>query len=227
MKKIILAFLLFIPIFSNAQRDAFDQSIEEINKVNNILIDCMASFLEYPEIHSNTIKVYDRILTIKDLCKDQQSSKNRLSNTLLTNPKVNQYYGIINEMQIYSEVFEELLRPFMGYNSAGLTQDQMTILDPLFRKFNWDISILDINCKDTYFFEYELKGCKIMFIKNTLPPDDHINYINHNIEVDFTYNYSGTGGSYYIGGGMYRIIQFKDNQNNGYYKVVKASSQRR
>lgn len=219
--------MLFIPSLSFAQKDVFDQSIEEINKVNDVLIDCMASFMEFPEIHSNTIKIYDRILTIKNLCKDQQSSKYQMSSSILSNPKVQQYYRIIDQMQIYADVFEELLRPFKGYNSAGLSQNQMTLLDPMFRKFGWRIALLDIACRDAYFYEYELKGCKMMFIKNALPPADYNNAIYNNIEVNFTYNYHGIGGKYYIGGGKYRMIQFQDDKNPKYYKVIKAISERK
>lgn len=228
MRRIVFSLLfLLMPLFSFAQKDVFEQSIEEINKVNDILIDCMASFMEFPETHSNTINIYDRVVTIKKLCKDQQSSKYQMSTSILSNPKVQQYYRMIDQIQIYADIFEELLRSFKGYNSAGLSQDQMGILDPMFRKFGWKINLLDINCKDAYFYEYQLKGCKMMFIKNTLPPNDYRNYIYHNIEVDFTYDYYGTGGKYYVGGGLYRIIQFKDDENVKYHKVIKASSERK
>lgn len=227
MKKIILSLLLLMPLLSFAQQDIYDQNIEEIKKVNDVLIDCMTSFMEFPEIHTNTIKVYDRMLMIKDLCKDQQSSKYQMSTSIISNPKVQQYYRIIDKMQIYANAFEELLRSFKGYNSAGLSQNQMTLLDPLFRKFGWKISLLDINCKDSYFYEYQLKGCKMMFIKNTLPPNDYQNYVYHNIEVDFTYDYYGTGGKYYLGGGLYRMIQFQDDENVKYHKIIKATSERK
>lgn len=37
----------------------------------------------------------------------------------------------------------------------------------------------------------------------------------------------GAGGSYYVGGNKYRMIQFKDNENVSYRKVVKAKSIRK
>lgn len=212
---------------SFSQEDVFDQSLEMINKSNDLLLDCMASFLEFPEEHSNTLVVYDRVLTIKKMCKEQQSSRYKMSNSILSHPKVQQYYAIVDRMEIYSECFEELLRSFAGYNSAGLTQDQMSLLDPLFRKFGWKIKLLDIKCKDAYFYEYELKGCKMMFIKNALPPNDYDNAIYNNIKVDFTYDYYGTGGQWYVGGGKYRMIQFKDNEKKQYHRVIKANSERK
>ena len=227
MRKILLYFILFIPLSSFSQEDVFDQSLEMINKCNDLLLDCMASSLEFPEEHSNTLLVYDRVLEIKKMCKEQQSSRYKMSNSVLSHPKVQQYYTIVDRMEIYSDCFEELLRSFAGYNSAGLTQDQMSLLDPLFKKFGWRIKLLDIQCKDVYFYEYELKGCKMLFIKNALPPNDYDNAICNNIEVDFTYDYYGTGGQWYVGGGKYRMIQFKDNEKTQYHKVIKAKSERK
>lgn len=232
MKKNLLYFILFylfIPLSSISQENVFDQSLEMINKMNDLLVDCMASFLQFPEEHSNTLKIYDTILTIKNMCKEQQSSKYMMSNSILSHPKVQQYYAVVDQMEIYSSCFEELLRPFAGHNSAGLTQDQMFLLDPLFRKFGWEIKLLDIQCKDAYFYEYKLKGCKMMFIENTLPPNDYDNAIYNNIEVTFTYDYYGlgAGGQWYVGGGKYRMIQFRDNEETQYYKVLKAKSERK
>ena len=37
----------------------------------------------------------------------------------------------------------------------------------------------------------------------------------------------GLEGKYYVGGSKYRMIQFKDNENVSYRKVVKAKSIRK
>lgn len=227
MRIMLSIILLSISSLCFAQKDIYDESLDQINKVNDMLVDCMASFLEFPSVHSNTIKIYDRILTIKNLSKEQQASKFNISSSILSNPKVQLYYKTVDNVFAYSEAFEELLRPFKGLNSAGLTQNQMTLLDPLFRRFGWTISLLDINCRDAHFYEYVFKECKLMFIKNALPPADYYNSINNNIEVDFTYDYMGTGGRYYVGGGKYRMIQFLDDENKKYRKVIKATSERK
>jgi len=226
MKKSILYLLLFYSSLSFAQKDVFDQSLETANVINDALMDYMASFMAFPEYHSNTVKLYNYILDVKNLCKDQQSSKYKMSNSIMSNLKVQQYYRIIDKMQIYADAFEELLRPFYGYVSPGLSQNQMTLLDPLFRTFGWKITLLDISCRDAYFYEYELNGCKMMFVKNTLPPADYRNRIYNYIKVDFIYDYYGTGGKFHIEGGKYSMIQFQNDQNIQYYKVIKATSKR-
>jgi hypothetical protein len=229
MKKSLLSLFILIPSFCFAQNDVFNESLIVLNKINNGLLDCMASFMEFPGTHNNTIKVYDQILEIKNALKDQQFNPSAYENpqAIWSNAKVQQYYKKVDEMRLYADIFEELLRNFKGYNSAGLSQDQMIVLDPLLRKFGWKATLLDINCKDVYFYEYQLKGCKMMFIRNNLPPADYSNSIYNNIEVDFTFDYYGTGGKWYVGGGKYRMIQFQDDENLKYYKVIKATSERK
>lgn len=225
MKKsiIYLFFALSIcPTFS--QNDVFDESLNTLNKIHNILIDCIASFMEFPENHSNTELVFERINEIKEFYEQQQSIRYNFSNNILSNPKVKEYFSQIDKMKVYASTFIELLRPFMGYNSAGLTLDQMAILNPLFQQMNWSIELLDINCKNARFYEYSLKGCKMMFINNTLPSANYNTSEYNDIEVDFTYT-NGGGGRWYVRGGKYRMIQFKDDKNIKYYRVIKAFSE--
>lgn len=229
MKRILFSFFILIPSFCFAQNNVFDESLIVLNKLNEGLSGRIASFLEFPETHRNTIKVYDGILEIKNVLKDQEFDPATYKNpqAIWSNPKVQQYYNLVDKMRLYADIFEELLRNFKGYNSAGLSQNQMSLLDPLFRMCGWKITLLNVDCKDAYFYEYQLKGCKMLFIKNTLPPADYNNAIFNNIEVDFTYDYYGTGGKWYVGGGKYRMIQFQDDENSQYYSIIKASSERK
>lgn len=220
---------IFILISSHcfAQRDVFDQSLEAIKKVNGLLVDCIASFLEFPESHNNTVKVYDQILEIKTAVKDQKFDPSAYENpqAIWSNPKVQRYYKQVEEIQILTLIFEELLRTFKGYGSGGLTQEQITLINPLFREMGWKITLLDVDCKDAYFYEYEYKSFKMMFVKNTLPPADYRNQIYNGIQVEFTYH-NGLGGMYAVQGGLYRMIQYTDDKNPNYGKVIKATSRR-
>jgi hypothetical protein len=210
-----------------AQNNAFDKSVEDANKINGLLVDVIASFMEYPEVHSNTLIVYNKISTIRDACKNLQATKYEISNSIFIQPKVQQFYKIIDQTKMLADAFGDLLTPLTGYGSAGVPQARMNILlDPLFKAMGWKISILPVECKDAYFYEYERKGYKMMFIKSHLPPDDYKNNIFHNIEVTFTYDNGPYGGTYVVGGSKYRMIQFKDDENPHYYKVTRASSKR-
>lgn len=226
MKRIILILLVIIPSLAYSQKDIFDESIEGLDKVDEFLIEEISSFSAFPQVHSNTIRVFKKILEISDLCKEQQITKNSLSSDLLSNYKVQLFYKKLNDIQVFAETFEELLRPFHAGNSSGLNENQMNIIDQLLRVAGWKITLLDINCKDAYFYEYQFKEFKMMFIKNALPKSNFGDLIQTVLEVEFTFDHYGESSRYNVGGGLYRMIQFKDDENFHYYKVIKARSVR-
>jgi hypothetical protein len=224
MKSVLTSIMLLFPMLGYTQNDVFDQSLEVARQLNEYLADGIASFLEYPDSHSNTLIVYNRVLTVKDACDEQLYSRSKMSNSILAQPKVQQYYTMIRNTKMLADAFDELLKPFCGYNSPGISQNKMNIiLDPLFRAMGWNISILPIDCKDVYFYEYKTKNGKMMFIKNNLPPDTLYSLASNNVEVTFTYTHR-PGGIYVVGGGLYRMIQFCDDENPHYYNVVQATS---
>jgi len=225
MKRILIFLLLIIPSLAFSQNDIIDESIEQLEKLNEILIGDISSFCAYPQIHNNTIKVYNKILDTNDFCKKQQNTKYSLSSSSLSNYKVKKYFARLNEIQSLSEIFEELLRPIGSGISSGLNQNQKKILDIMLNEVGWKITVLNINCRDACFYEYEFNGFKMTFIQNTLPLSDlDITSSKNLIEVSFTNNYHGSGGNYNIGAGKCRMIQYKDDKNISYYKIIKASS---
>ena len=138
------------------------------------------------------------------------------------------FYNRVDKMQAIADVYEELLRTIVGYNSAGIEGPKMEILlEPLLLDSGWYKKKLDVSCEHAYFVEYGFGNFKMMFVKSILPANDYRNMKYHNIEVTFTYeNYAG-GGSWYVGGNKYRMIQFKDDENPHYYQVAKAKSIRK
>lgn len=91
----------------------------------------------------------------------------------------------------------------------------------------WTEKVLGVECDNAYFVEYQYQGFKMLFIKNTLLAKqyDYTPGPCNLIEVDFTYDHLGLGGSYNVGAGKYRMIQYKDDVKSDYYKVIKATSQ--
>jgi len=203
MKKIFLILFILLPVLVFSQKDRIDDSLEHLDKVEINLYSNIESFMKSPEKHANTIKVYSEIEGLNDFCKKQLSVKNTLSSSLLSNNKVQEYLNRINDLQ-----------------------NQMSFLDQMFRQFGWKITMLDISCKDAYFYEYQLNGCKMMFVRNTLPQPDYSNNIFNDINVEYTYN-NKSKGLYCVRGGFYRLIQFTDDTQNRYSVVIKASSERR
>lgn len=172
--------------------------------------------------------VFNQLKKLNTIYKGIQSNKYEVLSKW-DNYKVRQFYNTTDKMQAITDAFEELLRTIAGYNSAGIEGPVMEILlEPLFDEAGWEKRTLNITCTDAYFVEYSYGGFKMMFIKSTLPANDYRNQSYHNIEVTFTYEGQyGGGGSYYVGGNKYRMIQFKDDENISYHKIAKAKSVRK
>ena len=60
MKKLKIFVLLFAAALCSPiqAQDMFDESLRELERLNNITYDYVASFLEYPSNHESTLKVF-------------------------------------------------------------------------------------------------------------------------------------------------------------------------
>lgn len=219
MRFIVLLFLVLCPLSFSAQ-DMFDESQRVLDKINDSLVEAVSSFLYYPDNNENTLKVYNRIKDISLLYKDLQENRYEVLDKW-DNYKTRKYYQDIDKMQPIADVFEELLRTIAGRNSMGIEGPRMEIvLEPLLNIVGWKKRNLNVFCENAYFCEYEYKGFKMMFIRNTLPMSDY-----NTLSVSFTYEGRfAEGGTYAVGGNLYRMIQFKDDKNPAYYNVIKAES---
>lgn len=226
MKILVFILCLFysIPLFS---QDDYDKSLSDLEKVNNLLLDVTGSFLAYPDSHNNTITVFNRLKELNTIYKGLQSNKYDVLSKW-DNHKTRLFYDTVDKWQAITNTFEELLRTIVGYTSSGIEGAEMEILlDPLLIGSGWEKRILNVSCSDAYFVKYTFGTFKMMFIKSILPASDYKNQKYNNIEVTFTYVGQYGGGSYYVGGNKYRMIQFKDDENHSYYKVMKAESIRK
>lgn len=226
MKYILVVMSMFLTFSLDAQ-NVHKESYEMWGKINNSLIDALASFTEYPENHENTVKVFEQLKCINNLCKDFQLKNYKLF-TQYDDEKINDLVDRFNNTQTLADTFEELLRNIAGYNSRGIAAPEMEIIiEPILIEMGWQKCNLNVICNDAYFCEYKYKGFKMMFVKSTRPQYNEGNGRSHfyTISVDFTYS-NGGGGEYAVGGNLYRMIQFKDDKHPLYYNVIKATSKR-
>lgn len=228
MKKNIKCLALFIFIlcdtFQLFAQDVFDQSLNQLEVINNSFIDAASSFLGHPYNHQNTLLVYKRIKEINEFYKQQSSYRYELM-TQYNNEKVSKYFSSIDKMVPLASFLEEFLKVISGYNSSGIDAPLMEAMESLFIEFGWSRRNLDISCSSAYFCEYEYEGFKIMFVRNMLPPSNYEYGCINTLSVTFTYM-DGSGGTFNVGGNKYRIIQYKDDENNSYKQLLKATSQR-
>ncbi|WP_239448812.1 hypothetical protein [Mediterranea sp. An20] len=193
------------------------------------MVDMIASFTRFPWNHQNTIVVFNQL---KKQNKAYQAIQTmRYDSKMLRgwgDYQITAFFNRVDKMQAVVDVYEELLRTIAGYNSAGIEGPEMEILlEPLLLDSGWYKKKLDVACEHAYFVEYGFGDFKMMFIKSILPANDYRNMKYNNIEVTFTYEGYAGGGSWYVGGNKYRMIQFKDDENTQYYRVVKAKSEKK
>lgn len=212
----------------SSPQDEYDKSLKELERINNVFLDVASSFLKFPYDHNNTLIVFDQIKKLNATYKEIQSAKYK-DISRLDNYKVRYFFDMTDKMQAFAAVFEELLREIAGYNSSGIEGAEMeTLLEPIFNEFGWEKRMLSLTCSDAYFVEYSYKDFKMMFIKSTRPKNDYRNNIYYNIAVTFKYEgINGEEWECYVGGNKYRMIQFKDDKNVRYQKVIKATSVRK
>lgn len=215
--------LYILLVYLLACLNLYSQSSEEkaydaYKKLENLTYDAIASFCQYPNIHKNTTVAFETLKKIsapvQDIC------------SMPAPEKAMDLYTKYENLNFQIDCFIELLKVICGYNSAGLEEEQMFFVVDCLKGMGWTEKILGIECNNAYFIEYQYQDFKMLFIKNTLSASIYnYNSTSSNlIKVDFTYDHLNLGGSYYVGAGKYRMIQYKDNMKSGYYKVIKATS---
>lgn len=208
---------------------SYRQACQDLDRLDNAMVDMIASFTRFPWNHQNTIVVFNQL---KKQNKAYQAIQTmRYDSKMLRgwgDYQITVFFNRVDKMQAVVDVYEELLRTIAGYNSAGIEGPEMEILlEPLLLDSGWYKKKLDVACEHAYFVEYGFGDFKMMFIKSILPANDYRNMKYNNIEVTFTYEGYAGGGSWYVGGNKYRMIQFKDDENTQYYRVVKAKSEKK
>ena len=147
----------------------FDESLRELEKLNNITYDYVASFLEYPSNHENTIKVFRGLQDLSKFYDDQYNKRFELLSRF-DNYKTREYVNQIEHCKYLIDAIDEIVGRVAGYVRAGVESpvfDQ--ILKPLFDKFGWNSKIIPVQCQDIVFFEYSKDVFKMLLAFNTRP----------------------------------------------------------
>ena len=71
--KLLIFFVCLICTIPSFSQDDYDRSLNELEKVNDLLLDASASFLKFPNNHSNTIIVFNQLKELKTIYKELHS----------------------------------------------------------------------------------------------------------------------------------------------------------
>ena len=97
-----------IPSFS---QDDYDRSLNELEKVNDLLLDASASFLKFPNNHSNTIIVFNQLKELNTIYKEIQSNKYEVLSKW-DNYKVRLFYDTTDKMLRNNDFVSMLMKYF-------------------------------------------------------------------------------------------------------------------
>lgn len=215
----LLLFCILVSMYlhsQNSEREAY----HTYQQVENLAYDAISSFCGNPSIHENTIKVFNTLEKLRGPINE--------INSLYAPEGTQDLAKKYSELGYQIDCFIELLRDIRGYNSAGLEEEQMFFVTKCLKGMGWTERVVGVECDNAYFIEYQFEKFKMLFVKNTLPqrPMNDYSAPMNLIEVKFTYDYYGAGGTCNVGAGKYRMIQYMDNVCKDYYNLIKATSKK-
>lgn len=157
MRKIEVFFLLFATATCTPiqAQDMFDESLRELEKLNNITYDYVSSFFEYPSNHENTIKVFRGLQDLSKFYDDQYNKRFELLSRF-DNYKTREYVNQIEKSKYLIDAVDEIVGCVAGYVRSGIEStvfDQM--LKPLFDSFGWTCKIIPVECQDIVFLNIQ------------------------------------------------------------------------
>lgn len=224
---LLFGLIIVLSTFSQSTPQSPNEALELVTERLNGAI---ASFVYYPENHENTEKVFEHIKDINEVFKYWVTTKTSVN---LNIPEIKRFYDKVDTEAPIAEAFEELLRDIAGYASRGIDGPTMEIIvEPILIGSGWTRKNLNIVCDDAYFIEYSYKDFKMLFVKNTRPKTNYssispvYNTITITYYINDIYNVGKIiqGGSLNVGGGLYRMVRFKDDKNLFYPQIVKSES---
>ena len=217
-KGVYLLLVCLLSCLDLHSQNAEEKAYGAYKQLENLTYDAIASFCQHPYIHKNTLVVFETLEKISEPIHD-------ICSMPVPDGAMDLYIKYTN-LKFQIDCFIELLKEVYGYNSSGLNEKQMFFVVDCLKGMGWTEKVLGVECDNAYFIEYEYQEFKMLFIKNTLSARlyDYTSKSNNIIEVNFTYDYLGSGGTYNVGAGKYRMIQYKDDMKSNYYKLIKATS---
>lgn len=232
MKKFICTFCLcfsFISMLGQSQ----SESSKALDKVNDYVMEVLGAFFMNPDNSHNNKVVYEKIKDVDDFYSEEL--ENKYKSPYYESYTVREYYDKIERMKNITGVMRDFLNPLAGYVGGSIDGPSFDIiLKPIFDQFDWSCKKLSVNCSDIIFYEYTYKNFKMLLAYNTRSEASRSQkeqgIYNDNEVKCFAYNKAFRRVDWFaklvVRGGKYRIVEFKDDTNNVYNNLLKATSKR-
>lgn len=222
LKFIFCLCLLQIAAFSHGQSyELIQKANSDFDKLSGVFVEACGSFFDNANHHANTAKIHDFLDSSIPSIKEFQS--NCFDFNLMD------LYSNCETLYTFASGVETLTSWIMGHGGE-CNEDQWNMIEEILKQFNWTTNVLYMKTPYTLFTEYTSPdGFKLLVVKNTLPNTKSYNnsYNTDNyIEVHYKFT-NGNGAIIVVKPGCTDIIQFKDDENQNYYKLSTAESKKR
>lgn len=211
----ILSTLFFIP-------STWAQS-QVVNELSNAVTELTGSFMDNPNHHSNTIKLYDLTQQLKKIT-DEVYSEALYSN----HPQANSDLPYLRNMKGILKCLDFIVANIAGYSRGGIDATEWeNIFHYILPGFGWTYKVIH-STEDVAFYEYVKGNFKMVLAKNIRPKKDGGDY---NANSFSCYTWMPTFKEHHaftsrvVFGGNYQFVEYGDDETR-YKKISKVSSKR-
>lgn len=218
MKRILVCCVsFFISVLSmTAQSD-------NINKLLNVVVDVTGSFLDNPNHHSNTIKVFERSKELKNNVDNLYNYAQYSNNTYA---KLDLPY--LENMKYILKCLDFVTANIAGYTRGGIDAIEWeTVFHPMMTELGWTWGIIH-STPEVVFYEYKKDKFKMVLAKNIRSKKEGGDY-NANSFSCYTWIPQIKENHIFLQrivfGGNYVFVEFGDDEFR-YKKISKVTSKR-
>lgn len=214
MKRIIIYTIIY-SLFSVQGINAQSQIAQDMA---NAMIDLVGSFMDNPNHHSNTIKIYHHTEEFKEILDDIRVSSSE---------SPTDYYMIQNMKKLVKSL-NYITANISGHSRGGIDGDYIeNFLNPIMKKFGWTWVAIN-STTDIVFYEYCKESFKMVLAKNIRQKKDDGDYN----ATSFTCYFGNpknkkdqSGVAMVVFGGNYQFVEFGDDETQ-YKTITKVTSKR-
>lgn len=194
-----------------------------VNEMSNAVTELTGSFMDNPNHHSNTIKLYDLTQQLKKIT-DELYSEALYSN----HPQANSDLPYLRNMKGILKCLDFIVANIAGYSRGGVDAAEWeNFFHYILPGFGWTYKVIH-STDDVVFYEYSKDNFKMVLAKNIRPKKDGGDYNANSFSCytwipTFKEHHAFT--SRVVFGGNYQFVEYGDDETK-YKKISKVSSKR-
>lgn len=194
-----------------------------VNELSNAVTELTGSFMDNPNHHSNTIKLYDLTQQFKKIT-DEVYSEALYSN----HPQVNSDLPYLRNMKGILKCLDFIVANITGYSRGGVDATEWeNIFHYILPGFGWTYKVIN-STEDVVFYEYCKDNFRMVLAKNLRPKKDGGDYNAcsfscYTWQPVYKEHYAFT--SRVVFGGNYQFVEYGDDETR-YIKISKVSTKR-